>query len=69
MPALLNKKTNMKEKQEDFKPNRWIELELREPPTSRTLYPHISLDDIDLSCIGELPEPKLFQVDDVEIEQ
>lgn len=57
------------EKLEDFKPNRWIELELREPPSFMTLYPHISLDDIDLSCIGELPEPKLFQVDVVEIEQ
>lgn len=57
------------EKLEDFKPTRWIELELREPPTSMTLYPHISLEDIDLSCIGELPEPKLFHVEEIEIEK
>ena len=55
------------EKLEDFKLNRWIELELREPPTSMTLYPHISLEDIDLSNIGELPEPKLFHVNEIEI--
>ena len=53
------------EKQEDFKPNRWIVPVLREPPTSMTLNPHISLEDIDLSCIGDLPEPKLFQVDEI----
>ena len=57
------------EKLEDFKPTRWIELELREPPTSMTLYPHISLEDIDLSSIGELPEPKLFHVNEIEIEK
>ena len=55
------------EKLEDFKPNRWIVLELREPPSSMTLYPHISLDDIDLSCIGELPDPKLLHLDEIEI--
>ena len=55
------------EKLEDFKPNRWIVPELREPPTSMTLYPHISLEDIDLSNIGELPEPKLFHVNEIEI--
>ena len=53
------------EKLEDFKPNRWIVLELREPPSSMTLNPHISLEDIDLSCIGELPEPKLFHLDEI----
>ena len=52
-----------------FKPSRWIVPELREPPTSMTLYPHISLEDIDLSCIGELPEPKLFHVNEIEIEK
>lgn len=57
------------EKLEDFKPTRWIVPELREPPTSMTLYPHISLDDIDLSYIGELPEPKLFYVNEIEIEK
>lgn len=59
----------MKEKLEDFKPTRWIVLELREPPTSMTLNPHISLEGIDLSCIGELPEPKLFYVNEIEIEK
>lgn len=59
----------MKEKLEDFKPTRWIVPELREPPTSMTLNPHISLEDIDLSCIGELPEPKLFYVNEIEIEK
>ena len=53
------------EKLEDFKPTRLIVPELREPLTSMTLNPHISLDDIDLSCIGELPEPKLFHVDEI----
>ena len=57
------------EKQEDFKPTKWIVPELRKPPTSMTLYPHISLEDIDLSCIGELPEPKLFHVNEIEIEK
>ena len=55
------------EKLEDFEPTRWIVPELREPPTSMTLYPHISLEDIDLSNIGELPEPKLFHVNEIEI--
>ena len=55
------------EKLEDFKPTRWIVPELREPPSSMTLYPHISLEDIDLSNIGELPEPKLFHVNEIEI--
>ena len=36
-----------KEKLEDFKPTRWIVPELREPPTSMTLYPHIFWEDID----------------------
>ena len=56
----------MKEdKLEDFKPNRWIELELREPPSSMTLYPHISLDDIDLSCTHR-SWPLYVFLDDVE---
>ena len=45
------------EKQEDFKQTRWIVPELREPPTSMTLYPHISVEDIGLYCIGEIPGP------------
>ena len=49
----------------EFEPTRWIVPELREHPTSLTLYSHISLEDIDLSCVGELPEPKLFQVDEL----
>lgn len=63
------KEEKQKEMTSEFEPTRWIVPELREPPTSMTLNPHISLEDIDLSCIGELPEPKLFQVDEVEIEQ
>ena len=63
------KEEKQKEMTSEFEPTRWIVPELREPPTSMTLYPHISLEDIGLSCIGELPEPKLFQVDEVEIEQ
>ena len=51
----------MKEMTTEFKPSEWIVPELREPPTSMTLYPHISLEDIDLSCIGELPEPNCFK--------
>ena len=55
------------EKQKDFKPTRWIVPELVEPPTSMTLYPHISLDDIELTCVGELSEPKLFYIEMIEI--
>ena len=54
-----------KEIETGFGPTRWIVPVLREPPTSMTLYPHISLEDIDLSCIGELPEPKLFHLDEI----
>lgn len=50
-----------------FEPTRWIVPELREPPTSMTLYSHVSLENTVLSCIGELPEPKLFQLDEIEI--
>lgn len=49
----------------EFEPTRWIVPELREPPTSMTLYPHVSLEDNDHSCVGELPEPKLFHVDEI----
>ena len=59
------KKERQKEIETGFEPTRWIVPELHEPPTSMTLYPHISLEDIDLSCIGDLPEPKLFQVDEI----
>ena len=52
----------------DFELTRWIVPELREAPTSMTLYPHISLEDIDLTCFGELPEPKLFHLDDKDID-
>jgi hypothetical protein len=62
-------KERQKEIETEFEASRWIVPELRELPTSMMLNPHISLEDIDLSCIGELPEPKLFQVDEVEIEQ
>ena len=62
-------KEELKEIEAEFEPSKWIVPELMEPPTSMTLYPHISLDDIDLTCVGELPEPKLFQVDEMEIVQ
>jgi hypothetical protein len=61
------KEEKQKEMTSEFEPTRWIVPELREPPTSMTLYPHISLEDIGLSCIGELPEPKLFHLDEIEI--
>ncbi len=61
-------KERPKEIETEFEPTRWIVPELREYPTSMTLYPHISLEDIDLSCVGELPEPKLFHVDDKDID-
>ena len=51
----------------EFEPTKWIVPELREPPTSMTLYPHISLENIDLTCFGELPKPKLFHLDDKDI--
>ena len=58
-----------KEKQEEmiigFKPSRWVVSELLECPTSMTLYPHVSLEDIDLPCVGELTEPKLFHVNEI----
>lgn len=60
-------KERQKEIETGFEPTRWIMPELREPLISMTLYPHISLEDIDLSCIGALPEPKLFHVDEIEI--
>jgi len=60
-------KERQKEIETGFEPTRWIVPELREPPTSMTLYPHISLKDIDLSCVGELTEPKLFHVNEIEI--
>lgn len=63
------KKERQKEIETGFEPTRWIVPELHEPPTSMTLYPHISLEDIDLTCIGELPEPKLFHVNEIEIEK
>lgn len=50
-----------------FEQTRWIVSELREPPATMTLYPHISLEDIDLSCVGGLPNFRLFQVDGIEI--
>lgn len=61
------KKETKEEMTSEFKPTRWIVPELREYPTSMTLYPHISLEDIDLTCIGELPEPKLFHADEVDV--
>ena len=57
------------EKLEDFKPTRWIVTEQREPPTSVTLNPRVTVEDIDLASVDELPEPKLFQVDKIEIVQ
>ena len=63
------KKERQKEMITEFKPSRWIVPELGEPPSSMTLYPHISLEDIDLICIGELPVSKLFHVNEIEIEK
>ena len=63
----IMEKERQKEIETEFEPTRWIEPELRGLPTSMTLYPHISLEDIDLSCIEELPEPKLFHVEEIEI--
>ena len=57
----------MKEMTTEFKPSEWIVPELREPPTSMTLYPRIALDNINLPCIGELPENRLFHVDEKDI--
>lgn len=60
-----------KDKQEEmiigFKPSRWVVSEMQECPTSMTLYPHISLEDIDLPRVGELPESNSFQEDEIEI--
>ena len=56
-----------KEIETGFEPTRWIVPELKKPPASMTLYPHVSLEDIDLPCVGELPEPKLFHVNEIEI--
>ena len=61
------KKERQKEIETGFELTRWIVPGLREPPTSMTLYPHVSLEDTVHSCIGDLPEPKLFQVDNVQI--
>ena len=61
------KRERQKEIETGFEPSRWIVPELKEPPASMTLYPHISLEDMVLSCIGELPEPKLFYVNEIEI--
>ena len=58
-------KERPKETETRFEPTSWIVPELREPPTSMTLYPHVSLEDIDLSCVGELTEPKLFHVNEI----
>ena len=58
-------KERQKEIETGFEPTRWIVPELREPPTSMTLYPHVSLEDIDLPCVGELTEPKLFHVNEI----
>lgn len=61
-------KERQKEIETEFEASRWIVPELRELPTSMTLYPHISLEDIDLSCIGDLPKPKLFHVDEIDFD-
>ena len=63
------KEEKQEEMTSEFKLTRWIVPELREPPTSMTLYPHISLEDIDFTCIGELPEPKLFHMDEMDFEE
>lgn len=52
-----------------FKPSRWVVSELQECPSSMTLNPRISLDDINLPCVSELPEPKMFHVEEIEIAQ
>jgi len=61
------KKEGQKEIETGYEPTRWIVPELRKPPTFMTLYPRITLDDIHLPCVGELTEPKLFHVDEIEI--
>lgn len=61
------KRERQKEIETGFEPTRWIVSKLGEPPSSMTLYPHISLEDFDLTCIGELPVPKLFHVNEIEI--
>jgi len=68
LKSRIMKEEKQKEMTSEFEPTRWIVPVLREPPTSMTLNPHISLEDNDLSCIGKLPEPKLFHVDEDEIE-
>ena len=50
-----------------FKPSRWILPELRESPTSMTLYPRVTVEGIALAWVDNLPKPKLFQVDKIEI--
>ena len=58
-------KKRQKEIETGYEPTRWIVPELREPPTSMTLYPHVSLEDVDLPCVGELTESKLFHVNEI----
>lgn len=61
------KKERKKERTIGFKPSRWVVSELQECSSSMTLNPRITLDDIHLPCVGELTEPKLFHVDEIEI--
>ena len=60
-------KERQKEIETEFEPTRWIVPELRESPTSMTLYPRVTVEDIDLALVDNLPKPKLFQVDKIEI--
>ena len=62
-------KERQKEIEAGFEPIRWIVPKLREPPTSMTLNPRVIVEDIDLALVENLPKPKLFQVDKIEIVQ
>lgn len=50
-----------------FKPTRWIVPEQREMPTNIAINPRVTVEDIDLPLVDDLPLPKLFHVDEIEI--
>ena len=50
-------------------PSRWVVAELKEWPNSMTLNPRVTMEDIDLALVENLPKPKLFQADKIEIVQ
>lgn len=61
------KRERQKEMVTEFEPTRWIVPELGELPTSMTLYPRVAVEDIDLPCVGDFPDSKLFHVDDTDM--